>query len=443
MLDGTEYKFKKTDWSKLSPESKTNLEKGILDKETFDEILTALGLFEAKKNILEIEIPKCVNLLKGNPRLLETPNLIGIKIHNDKIKILMGAIGYFTPSLMCVQSKSEFVKRYFKEYCARDIKISENDFEYEANLKNVKSQEPKECKALITCETPDGPKEFEYSQPFKFPNPVARVVSKEFLADFCKSKNVDPKSITKIKFFEGARVFEPASFYIDLPNLKELEIPEGTYCLPFASLFTENQLDSLILPSSLVTLYNMYAEVYNPFGCTDAPKRVLIKNNDDTRYNNKYKEFIRLKYSKTKIFDDEKEFYGYKETQSDKLFIKIKDDNGKIYKRELKFGSYKIYDSRKGSGMCSPEDKYLTEEMLIDILKDLGLEKNRVLEVEIPHGVKSLGYRLFLDYVQLKSITMPDSLEEICDCAFYGCDSLKELHIPESVKWVGLDALGF
>ena len=123
--------------------------------------------------------------------------------------------------------------------------------------------------------------------------------------------------------------------------------------------------------------------------------------------------------------------------------IKIKDIDGNTCEHELKFGSYKIYDSRNGDGICSPEDKYLTEEMLIDMLEDLGLEKDQVSEIEIPHGVKSLGYRSFIDYVNLKSITLPNSLEQICDYAFHGCYNLKKLYIPESVKCVGLDAIGF
>ena len=56
----------------------------------------------------------------------------------------------------------------------------------------------------------------------------------------------------------------------------------------------------------------------------------------------------------------------------------------------------------------------------------------------IPDGVASILPFAFYKS-KISRVTLPDSLAEIRDTAFYGCDSLTELNIPDSVRCIGED----
>ena len=55
----------------------------------------------------------------------------------------------------------------------------------------------------------------------------------------------------------------------------------------------------------------------------------------------------------------------------------------------------------------------------------------------IPNSVTSIGDCAFYRCESLKEITIPNSVTSIGDYSFYKCDSLKEITIPNSVKEIG------
>ncbi len=57
--------------------------------------------------------------------------------------------------------------------------------------------------------------------------------------------------------------------------------------------------------------------------------------------------------------------------------------------------------------------------------------------VTIPNSVTSIGYWTFLNCGSLTSITIPDSVTSIGERAFEGCDSLTSVTIPDSVIYIG------
>lgn len=59
--------------------------------------------------------------------------------------------------------------------------------------------------------------------------------------------------------------------------------------------------------------------------------------------------------------------------------------------------------------------------------------------IEIPEGVKCIGREVFHSCDSLKSVSLPDSLEEIGEYAFADCQ-INELNIPSGVKKIGEDA---
>lgn len=56
--------------------------------------------------------------------------------------------------------------------------------------------------------------------------------------------------------------------------------------------------------------------------------------------------------------------------------------------------------------------------------------------VVIPDNVVKIGHRVFSD-LPITSVKIPDSVKEICDCAFQGCGYLISVVIPDSVTIIG------
>ena len=63
-------------------------------------------------------------------------------------------------------------------------------------------------------------------------------------------------------------------------------------------------------------------------------------------------------------------------------------------------------------------------------------------KVEVPEGTKKLGEFSFARS-NLKSIDLPDGLTTIGYAAFYHCDSLEEIYIPDTVTKIEAKALNF
>lgn len=89
---------------------------------------------------------------------------------------------------------------------------------------------------------------------------------------------------------------------------------------------------------------------------------------------------------------------------------------------------------------------YLKEVVLPENLK--GLDEyafyncDSLTSVIIPDGVKLLKNCTFRYCRRLSSVTLPENLEGIESQVFYDCDSLKSIVIPEKVKYIGSNAFG-
>ncbi len=76
-----------------------------------------------------------------------------------------------------------------------------------------------------------------------------------------------------------------------------------------------------------------------------------------------------------------------------------------------------------------------------DCIEILSCEKDAV-SVEIPEEIEGLPVRFinreaFLDCADLKSVTLPENLENMSHHAFWGCHSLEYLYIPKNVNYIG------
>ena len=65
---------------------------------------------------------------------------------------------------------------------------------------------------------------------------------------------------------------------------------------------------------------------------------------------------------------------------------------------------------------------------------------NYLRSVSIPDSVKMIGEEAFYNCFALESVSLPSSLENINRGVFYGCEALSEITIPNSVKEIGEQA---
>lgn len=76
-----------------------------------------------------------------------------------------------------------------------------------------------------------------------------------------------------------------------------------------------------------------------------------------------------------------------------------------------------------------------------DCIEIVGCEKDAV-SVEIPEEIEGLPVKFinretFFDCADLKSVTLPENLENMSHLAFWGCHSLEYLYIPKNVTYIG------
>ena len=67
----------------------------------------------------------------------------------------------------------------------------------------------------------------------------------------------------------------------------------------------------------------------------------------------------------------------------------------------------------------------------------------KIVEVNIPYGVKTIGINAFNSCTDLKKVTIPNSVTLIDEDAFSHCTSLKTVDIPESVTKIGARAFSY
>nr|MBP3599335.1 leucine-rich repeat domain-containing protein [Eubacterium sp.] len=107
-----------------------------------------------------------------------------------------------------------------------------------------------------------------------------------------------------------------------------------------------------------------------------------------------------------------------------------------------------------GEGIIpGPDLEYYDEEAITDIKKIVvkegvtGLGDNcfarnypKVVSIELPSTIQSIGKRAFMECYRLKQISLPSGISEIPEECFKDCCDLKEITIPNTVMTIGKDA---
>ena len=91
---------------------------------------------------------------------------------------------------------------------------------------------------------------------------------------------------------------------------------------------------------------------------------------------------------------------------------------------------------------CSNLTKITLPTSVISI--DLGsFSKTKIKNISIPNHVNKIGVCAFQDCTCLTSATISNSVKIICDGAFLGCKNLKSISIPDSVEKINTNAFGY
>ena len=71
---------------------------------------------------------------------------------------------------------------------------------------------------------------------------------------------------------------------------------------------------------------------------------------------------------------------------------------------------------------------------------DLYVNGKLVTDLVVPEGTKKIERGVFAGCQSFKTITLPNSLDSICEYAFYQCPNVRVLKVPNSVKFIGISA---
>ncbi len=67
----------------------------------------------------------------------------------------------------------------------------------------------------------------------------------------------------------------------------------------------------------------------------------------------------------------------------------------------------------------------------------LFVNETEISEITIPESITNIRNCAFYGFVNLKKVTIPDSVKSIGDFAFYGCSRLSDITIPEGLESIG------
>lgn len=69
--------------------------------------------------------------------------------------------------------------------------------------------------------------------------------------------------------------------------------------------------------------------------------------------------------------------------------------------------------------------------------------KKDIKKIVVGNGITSIGTDAFYNMVQATDIVIPESVTVIKECALQGCESIKEVHLPDTIIAIGTNAFQF
>ncbi len=231
--------------------------------------------------------------------------------------------------------------------------------------------------------------------------PVTTIGKTAFLSSNIISVDI-PSSVTTIL----AQAFQLCS------SLKRVNLSEGLLSIGVGSFSNCDKLPSLILPSSLTSMYSysMYFVVYLPVA-TSKPAGWATDWNGDRPVYWGYKETVTVgNYT-----------YALCEVGSSKTAV-VLDFNEEL----TSFAPPSIVNGYKVKNVAQAI---------------FGETKHQnVISVTFPNGVTQVDFGTFGHHPAIETVLLPDSLAKINSIAFINCQKLISVNIPEDVYQISLNA---
>ncbi len=259
-------------------------------------------------------------------------------------------------------------------------------------------------------------------------------------------------------------------------NIKSLTIAKGTKAVADYLITGSDSLEKIMMPDSVEIIGNQAF-----YGCKKLNNITLPKNLKDigenafadcTKLNNftlpqniKHigeRAFVNtgwLKNQKNGVIYKDGWVIGYKGTMPKKYSLTIKtgtigiaDDaflqeeriNGDIVRTGMKnLTSVSLPDTVRYIGKGAFADTGLVNITLPDSIERLDGTFSRctqLKEIRIPNSVKYIGNETFMNCHNLTNIVLPDKLKEIGDYAFWKCEKLEDFVMPEGIERIGYQA---
>ena len=284
-----------------------------------------------------------------------------------------------------------------------------------------------------------------------------------------------PDSLTNIGYaaFQNCTALSSVKYPLGLESastiftgctaLKHIEVPEGVTALP-ADVFSDSSLETVKLPSTLVTIGNSAFKICRDLVSIEIPDSVTSIGRDafaDCGNLQNLKLSQQLLYIGQSAFGDCRKLesveipdsvtnIGYSAFQyctalsSVKYPLGLQSAGGAIF---AGCTSLKHIEVPEGVTVL-PGDVFSASELetvklpstLVTIGSSAFEGSRKLVSIEIPDSVTSIGYKSFCDCANLKSVKLPQQLLTIGQSAFDDCRSLESISIPEGVTSIGYAA---
>ena len=76
-------------------------------------------------------------------------------------------------------------------------------------------------------------------------------------------------------------------------------------------------------------------------------------------------------------------------------------------------------------------------------ISDGVFSSSGIEEIDIPIGVKRIGFQAFIECLELEKVTIPETVTVIDEHAFARCSSLKEIELPSGLEQLGPHAFSY
>ena len=251
-------------------------------------------------------------------------------------------------------------------------------------------------------------------------------ITKINICAFC-----DCDSLISISIPKGITTIGKQAFF-NCWQLPSITLPEGIKKIETSTFFNCGSLTSITIPESVTEI-----EGKAFYGCSNLMSIILPKNITRIRdeafkfCNNLYKilNFSTLQLSKGSSKHGEIAYYAEKILTGDELTtigdFQIRTSDGKFYLTNYIGNNTNIVLPNKFN-----ESNYFIDDYAF-------YNCNKLDSIYIPEAVMSIGEAAFRGCKALTYATIPYGIEEIKDYTFYKCISLDSINIPETTNYIG------